>query len=63
MRKREKPMTRAERLEDLLEAKLDRLRDPLVPSRGVVKKRPMRTPDDLPRWDYTHEADRQGDAT
>ena len=52
-------MTRAERLEDLLEAKLDRLRDPLVPLRGVVKKpRQPRTPDDLPRWDYS--TDRQG---
>lgn len=45
--------TREERLAD----KLDRLREPLVPER-VVKARPKRTPDDLPRWDYTHEADR-----
>lgn len=43
--------------EERLEAKLDRLRDPLVPSKGPVKKRPMRTPDDLPRWDYSRDVD------
>ena len=52
MKKRIEP-TRKERLAD----KLERLREPLVPER-VVKAREMRTPDDLPRWDYTHEADR-----
>lgn len=47
--KRRLELTREERLE----AKLDRLRDPLVPARGPVKKRPKRTPDDQPRWDYS----------
>ncbi len=47
--------TRKERLAD----KLDRLRDPLVPANGTVKKRPKRTLDDLARWDYSGGRDEE----
>lgn len=57
MARRERKLTRAERMAERLDDKLRRLRDPLLPVRDGPKKRkpvhPNVAPGDVAHWDYT----------